>query len=423
MEQIETANDWSSDDASDSQNSSSSSSDSEESQLAPRSQLRPAGTALTFVRHADWNPERSYEGERTIHWNMQWKLCLKKREQTGESELGIVISPRKFWKHVLQLKVTTATADKPWKEDDTKVVLSVTDRKTANITKRYPKLEVDWKYVSKQLQEWSKFLADGKKMTVTVTFYYQSVDAGKTGRGGATANQQADLEARTVGLERGACIRKAYLLMRCPGPPCTKASDHCWQNDGKHYPLWPHHVRMLADHMQEGKPLNGHDDVPEEFRRIVRDAEREREERVQKERDKTRKRRRRDSDGSAAGGMANPCLRCITGNGITPSIPHSPSLVFPTSPLIRLDLPREDAVREYSAWHQGQVGTEEQKKHYDTARELTLKECYDLNILTTNKKKMHRFYLKHGIPDGVAWCFVSGVKEFLEDRAKRARGA
>jgi hypothetical protein len=69
-----------------------------------------------------------------------------------------------------------------------------------------------------------------------------------------------------------------------PGPPCRKGSDHCWQNDGKHFPLWPHHVRMLADHMQAGKPLNGHDDVPEEFRRLVRDAEREREEREQKER-------------------------------------------------------------------------------------------------------------------------------------------
>ena len=37
---------------------------------------------------------------------------------------------------------------------------------------------------------------------------------------------------------------------------------------------------MLAEHMQVGKPLNGHDDVLEEFRRVVRDAEREREERV-----------------------------------------------------------------------------------------------------------------------------------------------
>jgi len=223
MDQIETANGRSSDDASNAQNSSSSSSDSEESQPAPRSQLRPAGAALTFVPHANWNPERSYEGEQTINWNMRWKLCLKKREQTGESELGIVISPRKFWKRVLRPKVMATTADKSWKEVDTKIVLSVTDRKTANITKRYPKLEVNWKYVSKQLQEWSRFLADGKKITVTVTFYYQSVDARKTGRGGATANQQTELEARNRWSRTRACIRKAYSSCAVRGRRVQKA--------------------------------------------------------------------------------------------------------------------------------------------------------------------------------------------------------
>ena len=353
---------------------------------------------------------------------MQWKLCLKKREQTGESELGIVISPRKFWKHVLQPKVNAATADKLWKEDDTKVILSVTDRKTANITKRYPKLEVDWKYVSKQLQDWSKFLTDGKKMTVTVIFYYQSVDPGKSGRRGATANQQAELEARTVGIERGACIRKAYLLMRCPGPPCTKGSDHCWQNDGKHYPLWPHHVRMLAEHMQAGKPLNGHDDVPEEFRRLVRDAEREREEREQKEREKTRKRRRRSSDGSAASILANKCHRCGPRSGVAPDISTSPTIVFPNSPLAQLNIPREEAVKAYSAWHQAQVCTEEQKKHYNTAQELTLSRCYDLNMLTINKPRMYHFFIKNGIPARVAWRFVCDVEAFLDD-PERAQSA
>lgn len=98
---------------------------------------------------------------------------------------------------------------------------------------------------------------------------------------------------------------------------------------------------------------------------------RERKERVQKEQDKTRRRGRRDSDRSAAGSRANPGLRCVSRNDITPSISHSPSLVFPTSPLARLELqvivPREDAVREYSGWHQPQIDTEEQKKHYDTA--------------------------------------------------------
>ncbi|KAJ0135061.1 Uncharacterized protein HZ326_21905 [Fusarium oxysporum f. sp. albedinis] len=104
-------------------------SDSEVSQPAvttPRSRLRPAGSALPFVPFYDWEPNR----------------C-----QAGETELDIVISPRKFWKYVLQPKLTEASADKPWKEDKTKLVLSVTDRKTAKIMKEYPKLDVKWPFI------------------------------------------------------------------------------------------------------------------------------------------------------------------------------------------------------------------------------------------------------------------------------------
>ncbi|KAH8652835.1 hypothetical protein BGZ61DRAFT_468434 [Ilyonectria robusta] len=416
----QTVNDWPSDDASDSQNCDLSTSDSEASQhatSAPRSRLRPAGSVLAFMPFADWEPERSYEGEPTIRYNVEWKLSVKNREQAGESELDIVISPHKFWKHVLRPKVTVASANKPWKEVETKLVLSVTDRKTANIRKRFSKLVVDWLFVEKQLQEWSKFLNDGKRITITVTFYYQCVDTGKPGRGGATANQEAELEARTAGLGRGACIRKAYTLMRCPGPPCTKG-DHCWQNGGNHYQLQPHHVRMLADHLQSGKVLNGHDDVPDNFRRLVLDDERERQEREQKEREKQRekeqrrKRRRRDSDGSSVSITAVHCHRCATGDLDTPK------MVFPTSPLLEFDLSREDAVTAYSVWQRSQVSTEEQKESYDSAQELTLAHCFDLDMLASNQERMYRFYKKHGIPEGVVWRYVCDVRSWVKQRER-----
>lgn len=45
-------------------------------------------------------------------------------------------------------------------------------------------------------------------------------------------------------------------------------------------------MRMLADHLLAGKDLNGHDDVLDNFRRLVLDDEREREGREVKEREK-----------------------------------------------------------------------------------------------------------------------------------------
>ncbi|KAF6802793.1 hypothetical protein CMUS01_15261 [Colletotrichum musicola] len=408
---------WTIDDDSDSHPSAPSSSDSETSESAASTQtsrLRPAGSALTFVPYADWEPERSYDGEPTIRYNVEWKVFAKNRGQAGESEIDVVISPRKFWKHVLRQKVADASANKPWKEDATKLVLSVTDRKTGNITKRFPKLDVDWPLITRQLHDWSKFLVDGKKITITVTFYYLSVDTGKPGRRGATAIQEADLDARTAGLGRGACIRQAYALMRCPGPPCTKG-DHCWQNEGKHYRLLPHHVRMLADHLQAGRPLNGHDDVPDEFRRLVLEDEREREEREEKELEKSRRRKRsrRSSDHSSSDIVSVRCHGCV---GPSSNAPASPVMVFPSSPMLVLDLPREEAVRAYSTWQQSQVSTAEQKAYYDTVQELTLAHCYDLHMLAANQERMYRFYTRHGIPAGVAWRYVCDVQSFLAHR-------
>jgi hypothetical protein len=228
------------------------------------------------------------------------------------------------------------------------------------------------------------------------------VNTGKPGRGGVTADQEADLEARTARLGRGAFIKRAYEFVHCPGPPCAKGSDHYWLSEGKHFPLRPHHVRMLADHLQEGKPLNGHGDVPENFRRLVMDDQREQEERQQRERDRAqgRKRRRRESEG----------LLAIT----TADLHHrsSPEMVFPTSPL-DLGLPSNNAVRAYGVWHRTQAGSE-QTHHYHHIKELTLANCFTLGMLASNQNAMYQFYVEEGIPRGIAWNYVCYVGSYLK---------
>lgn len=346
----ETVDNWPSDISSDSQDHAftSDEDDTQHPIPAPRSRLRPAGSAPTFVPFADWEQGRSYDGEPTIHYNLEWKLSVKNRRQAGESELHVVLSPRDLWKYVLRRKVADASAKKPWKEEKTMVVLSINTRPASKITKEFPKLDINWSFIARQLREWSKFLNEGKTISITVTFHYECIDINKPGRGGATANQEADLEARTAGMSRGSCIKQAYALMRCPGRPCTKG-DHCWISEGKHFPLRPHHIRIIADHLQAGRPFNGHEDVPEEFHRLVIADEREQEERQQKERDRARrsKRRRRDSDGSSAGMRTVLCHRCTLPNINTTNVPPTPRLVFPTSPIVYSDLSREDIVRTY----------------------------------------------------------------------------
>ncbi|KAK2754612.1 hypothetical protein CKAH01_17409 [Colletotrichum kahawae] len=80
-----------------------------------------------------------------------------------------------------------------------------------------------------------------------------------------------------------------------------------------------------------------------------------------------------------------------------------------------MGLPREDAVRAYSTWQQSQVSTDEQKKHYSMAEELTLAYGYDLDMLAANQERMYQFYTKHGVLPGISWRYVRDVQSFLAE--------
>lgn len=154
--------------------------------------------------------------------------------------------------------------DKPWKEDATKLILSITNRKIGNITKRFPKLDIDQLFVKRQLQDQSKLLNDGKKISVIITFYYQYIESNKSSRGGAIANQKVDLKAKTSGLNQGIYIRKAYLLIYYSSRLYIKG-DCYQQNKGKHYYLLLHYIRMLTDYLQAGRPLNKYNNILKKF--------------------------------------------------------------------------------------------------------------------------------------------------------------
>ncbi|PMB65186.1 hypothetical protein BM221_008542 [Beauveria bassiana] len=151
-------NDLSCDDVTDAQNSDSSVSDND-SQSATYPQhggLRPAGGLPAFVPFAAWKPARSYQNTQTLRYNVEWKLFVKNRERAGQSELDIVLSPREFWKHVLRSKLKEESEDKPWQAAAALFVLSVNDRRTKSIKKRYQsQSKIEWPFLAQTLQEWS----------------------------------------------------------------------------------------------------------------------------------------------------------------------------------------------------------------------------------------------------------------------------
>lgn len=374
----------------------------------PRSGLRPAGKApVTLLYDCD----TSDDDEPTNPYNVEWKLSVNRRRRAGESETSIIVSPRKFWKRVLQPKLETAMEKRPCKVDDTEIVMSTTHRSTKPFRKRFPNLDIEWSVVEKQLQDWNDLPSTGKKrnlITINVTFESTYTESDKVVKRKATINQLEELQAR-IGdgavLSRGVCVRKAYALMRCPGPPCKKGSDHCWQSEGEHYPLHPHHVKMLADHLQAGKPLDGHDDVPENIRRLVRDDERERQSREQKNRG-ARKRRRRGSDDLT----------------IVPPDSCVPAMVFPTTPLLGLAHRSEELVRKYTVWKKHDE-SDEAKGHYELMQNIALKEGFDLNYMSSNQHRMCNMFMDEGVPEGFAWQYVSGVPWWYKKERENTRGS
>jgi hypothetical protein len=148
----ETISDSSSDTARLSHGSDESEDDHPNDACAPRSQLRPAGSSLTFVPYAEWGQSRSCDDEPIICYNLEWKLSAKNRRQAGESETNIAISPNDLWKHILRRKVAEASVRKPWWKEKIVIVLSINTRPT-KVTKEYPELDVDWRFIAEQLQE------------------------------------------------------------------------------------------------------------------------------------------------------------------------------------------------------------------------------------------------------------------------------
>ncbi|PQK18122.1 hypothetical protein BB8028_0012g00190 [Beauveria bassiana] len=413
-------NDLSCDDVTDAQDSDSSVSDND-SQSATYPQhggLRPAGGLPAFVPFAAWKPARSYQNTQTLRYNVEWKLFVKNRERAGQSELDIVLSPREFWKHVLRPKLKEESEDKPWKAAAALFVLSVNDRRTKSIKKRYQsQSKIEWPFLAQTLQEWSKSLGNEKIFSIEAKFYYEqsaSQDAAaKAGRG--ASNQQRAVLGAAISEEiaymgKPAAIRTAYATMRCSEPPCmSKGATHCWVYNTKHYRLWPHHIRMLADHLQSGGILHGHDNVPDTFKERLLEEERNWEERERKK--KERKRKRRDSGDSLT---IVPCQLGHDGSGA----PVTPDMVFPTSPLYTFDMPSEDTVAAYSVYQRSQYKGDEQKSYIDLVQDMTVVNGYTLDMIACNQGKMCRFYEKHGIPQGIAWNYVCKIPWFVKMQAR-----
>jgi hypothetical protein len=189
---------------------------------------------------------------------------------TNDTEQNLVLAPGAFWEQTLKSKLQQLLAkktprNKSYEPDETKVVVSVTDRSQRDLTKRFDELNIDWEVVEDQLMAWSHLLRDGKKLRIDISFIYKEATQPvvvrtqqTTRRGGVTALQLAERaelleEQEASGLTT--VWKEVYSLMRCTGPPCQ--GTYCWRDpdNRKHYKLDTSVLTKLIDYAEEGNTL------------------------------------------------------------------------------------------------------------------------------------------------------------------------
>ena len=164
------------------------------------------------------------------------------------------------------------------------MAVSVTGRAERPLTKRFDELNIDWSVVERKLLAWSELFRKGKQLRVDICIRYAESDSSTTMNSQRTKTKRAKMSATEHMLgERAAQLdaeqattgqpstwRDTYALFRCPGPPCA-LGPWCWHDSQtiRRYKLKAHHLRALVRHVESGKPLRTHDDVPDDLRQHV----------------------------------------------------------------------------------------------------------------------------------------------------------
>ncbi|KAK5444222.1 hypothetical protein LTS15_010575 [Exophiala xenobiotica] len=324
--------------------------------------IEPPPQSLGFVQMKDWNRDAAYDGipPAYIHYRIDWRLMIKKTVVSRNTIEDIVLEPTSFGPRILlpqveELLKRKTSRSQPVRPDDTDVVAKVIGRPGDDFVAQYEAINIDWAQIERRLLKWSDLFRKGKKLTVNIIFHYLEVSPvaaintsrtrGKQVRGTATQQMQTELTAEanaeqaTTG--RPAAWQHVYALFRCPGPPCD-LKPWCWfdSQKNKRFGLKSHHLRTLIRHKESNKPLETHDQMPEDLREQIYKEEEQNE------------RRKQTQNASSSSGML-PIQ-------ITNVLPSPASIQAETAPKtkmnpIEISGLRDESVQDYCDWQQTQV--------------------------------------------------------------------
>ncbi|OQE68824.1 hypothetical protein PENNAL_c0145G00226 [Penicillium nalgiovense] len=364
-----------------------------------------------------------------IQYTIEWKVTVNKKVLSRDTEEDVVLTPSAYWPMTLKGKLEKLLEGKtPGKgrvrSDDTSIVVSVNDRSQRDLMKRFDHLDIDWTAVEKQLLRWGELYHRGKKLRLSITFRYVEGDrlskttTGRVEKRGRTSvtkrmlnerDAQLDAEENVSGQE--SIWRGVYNLMRCPSS--CHLGPHCWQDPHgkKHYKLRSHQLKRLIAFVEKGGTLQSHEDVPDNFREELYMEERHRLESQQSQKNKM----------VGTPGSCQPININFNGMQSSPqrdtSNPTTASaMVLPPNDQVMEDLNltglRDEAVKDYGAWHESNVGDENLKAQFRQACNVALANGLDLRLIHEDQDPS--FFIDKGIVVGIARQFVRDIGQWVK---------
>ncbi|CAG8219696.1 unnamed protein product [Penicillium olsonii] len=347
-----------------------------------------------------------------IQYTIEWKVTVNKKVLSRDTEEDVVLTPSAYWPKTLKGKLERLLEGKiPRKgrvrSDDTSIAVSVNDRSQRDLMKRFDHLDIDWTAVEKQLLKWGELFCRGKKLRLKSRKEegHRSLNECSTSR-----DAQLDAEENVSGQE--SIWRGVYNLMRCPSSSCH-LGPHCWQDPHgkKHYRLRSHQLKRLIAFVEKGGALLSHEDVPDNFREELYMEERHRLESQQSQKNKM----------VGTPGSCQPININFNGMQSSPqqdtSDPTTASaVVLPPNDQamegLNLTGLRDEAVKDYGAWHESNVGDENLKAQFRQACNVALANGLDLRLIYEDQDPS--FFIGKGIVVGIARQFVRDIGQWVK---------
>ncbi|KAI5365710.1 hypothetical protein J4E82_011247 [Alternaria postmessia] len=391
---------------------------------SPAHHSPPWPQKLQFLSLDEWDERNSYNEDEPscLHYSIEWKVLVNNRKISDDTEEDLVLAPTAYWHEILKPKLDRVLQRKVAQNrsircDDTSIIAAVVPRTQLKLTKRFDAIDIDWSVIEKRLVEWGESLRHGKKLRISISFSYvdsrppSSMTKQGTKRGSSAtqrmlSDRAAQLDAEEDSDGHPSVWREVYALMKCPGPPCD-LGPHCWISSigKKHYRLRTHQLRALIDFVEQGNPLQSHDDVPVKIQEQLVAEEQQRLARQ-----------------TNAPANAPTPLPPINITNVLPSS-HQPSIAgsmdstdHPVpyfSNITPLDIPgsRDAAVKRYCLWQQSNLDDEEWKEDIQTACGVAIRDRLDLEMIHAAQEPG---IFGKSVRRGVAWRFIHDIPVWVK---------